>query len=1411
MDENITNKNEEQETNIKNTGFTNTNANNSNISNLDQEPVTTSPNPNPYSITNAVIPSSSKKVDKNKDKDEGKDEGKDKQPNSIIIYLETNMTNSSFTPKMLVPSVNSDTVFVDTSFEYTKEGIKEIPEEAPKETILTQFFLANQFQLMKKRTLSNFFDMQKKLSYKEAKAEGIIDNNLDLTMQTLFKENNVIYIGSKPYTIIKRKYRKGNWETDIKPSEQLVGTSSDTEKIEKEAKNELKELGEDDESLLYGSASARGKKAKNELKQKIQEQKELEQQQQELEKGQKGQTVRPSRAFIQNIQKLEKMPAFLDYLLGGDLEKNDPINFEAIKERMNPCEPITFSLVIGLTDDAFVNYITGNDETDTGINLYNKYVEAKDKLLKANQSFFDIISEQLSSILDEYNDLKQQIQDDVEDKENGSNVDLKQTKQRILGLEEQKQKYMKSIMLLSQTLIEVFNLQRPYFECIIALLEYIKINYVKMIGYKKTQRALLADKCIDYDLQVFNSLVTSSSVNENSSLEKCRQIYDSNITAYNGKHSTWFSEPDLPTVNTANELAKYQNNWRIMYIEKKQYEIYMLIIMLHCFTNQADIWKIYFEMLPDFIKSFADETRTKLANLQIELTNYNIFLTKLKDDKKPVLDDKDMLTKFNTMMTDNSQDNTDGSNYNLYSMSKKDSFLSKKNPVTEQEKRFINLKEKEVDVYQYIILFTHLLELRCLRQHFVYISELNIFTLQKEIAITFDYYYKSIERSIDDGKVFIVPKSLMWSTEELSDQANQNNTDFIRTKINSNELTERLYEQKCELVEESISSLKDYCETIHGLIEPVMDIDGITNVCKMFQMPTGSGSSLVVNLLEFPAYETRLWRWASIQDSNIDIELTEAFNAQMARIYKWSKNMKEEGEEDNYNEDWIILNNFPNNTDVDNLLKELTSNSDESKIERVKALLRCELIIFEMSSDNNGELNYDYNKGNKGMTGGAGFSDYDNIEKAFKISDTSCAILKSSYNKDSKDVDGNPVKFLFLVKVAYNTNKQNSATSYSYKLVYNNNAKYKATQNYLYSYDDIHNNISYIDFYIEYKCVKEPSVTELVTKTEGEERVEEAKEEQKEKIEEVKEEKGIAEEKTSIIKTGTGLKLSAEDIMKISDIGQLNKKKKSINKSLASRQSELTSPLTVLSEKRKTQLESEIVIFENQLQTVDQRIQELQGQKGGGQYGGGPRDRYYSTQGIQELQENQLNNPNYGQPSSMFQQPYLQQPVYPYSYGQQPIYPSVNSTMNPSYTTNPSYTKPYSQQSMINPLQQHTYAKQMTYLNKALELESKLAFYVNVELVLFPGASVSPSQKASALCGSRFEDIRKAITELFGLEYYQKPIDDAYIYQSGKSNKNEENEENEENEDKSEKTKKGGSIKKLKLKKSISKKRRNNK
>jgi hypothetical protein len=55
------------------------------------------------------------------------------------------------------------------------------------------------------------------------------------------------------------------------------------------------------------------------------------------------------------------------------------------------------------------------------------------------------------------------------------------------------------------------------------------------------------------------------------------------------------------------------------------------------------------------------------------------------------------------------------------------------------------------------------------------------------------------------------------------------------------------------------------------------------------------------------------------------------------------------------------------------------------------------------------------------------------------------------------------------------------------------------------------------------------------------------------------------------------------------------------------------------------------------------------------------------------------------------------------------------------------------------------------------ESSSKLAFYVSIELELFPGKSANVLQRSVVRCQSTFERIREAYAEIFGYQYRPKP------------------------------------------------------
>ena len=127
---------------------------NPDINNTNTNTSNTNTNTNTANISKVVIPNVAT----------GKTDKKQKAPKSVIIYLKTRVygaQNIVLVPQMLVPNVNSDTIFTDPELELTMRAIKDIPYNAPKETILTQFFLANEFEGLKARVLNSIFNTQK--------------------------------------------------------------------------------------------------------------------------------------------------------------------------------------------------------------------------------------------------------------------------------------------------------------------------------------------------------------------------------------------------------------------------------------------------------------------------------------------------------------------------------------------------------------------------------------------------------------------------------------------------------------------------------------------------------------------------------------------------------------------------------------------------------------------------------------------------------------------------------------------------------------------------------------------------------------------------------------------------------------------------------------------------------------------------------------------------------------------------------------------------------------------------------------------------------------------------------------------------------------------------------------------------
>ena len=85
-----------------------------------------------------------------------------------------------------------------------------------RKEIYTQFFNRNEFNNLLLRTMNE--SPQQIVDLATAKEEGITDNNIQVTLDTLFKSDNVIYIEGAPYTIYAHDWIIGDWQIDTRPN-----------------------------------------------------------------------------------------------------------------------------------------------------------------------------------------------------------------------------------------------------------------------------------------------------------------------------------------------------------------------------------------------------------------------------------------------------------------------------------------------------------------------------------------------------------------------------------------------------------------------------------------------------------------------------------------------------------------------------------------------------------------------------------------------------------------------------------------------------------------------------------------------------------------------------------------------------------------------------------------------------------------------------------------------------------------------------------------------------------------------------------------------------------------------------------------------------------------------------------------
>lgn len=133
-------------------------------------------------------------------------------PNALNITINTSVPGFQtikYKPNMTIPDINKDdnTVMFNPLVKLEKSVINKVPEQIR----VKEFFNRGLFN-----SLINLHGLKREPSLAEATYYGYIDNNIQITLDTIFPTNGLIYINKNPYRIADVKWRKGDWRIATK-------------------------------------------------------------------------------------------------------------------------------------------------------------------------------------------------------------------------------------------------------------------------------------------------------------------------------------------------------------------------------------------------------------------------------------------------------------------------------------------------------------------------------------------------------------------------------------------------------------------------------------------------------------------------------------------------------------------------------------------------------------------------------------------------------------------------------------------------------------------------------------------------------------------------------------------------------------------------------------------------------------------------------------------------------------------------------------------------------------------------------------------------------------------------------------------------------------------------------------------
>jgi hypothetical protein len=144
-------------------------------------------------------------------------------PDQLNITIRTSLPGNQkfeYRPSMTIQNSDEKGIKFNPLIKLNQKIIDKIPEEYR----IRQFFNKDLFSSLLDYTLYNT-NGKKAKTLKEATFKGYVDNNIKITLDTIFSVNSVIYINGKPYVISDVQWTNGEWKISNKTKTEEIDIS----------------------------------------------------------------------------------------------------------------------------------------------------------------------------------------------------------------------------------------------------------------------------------------------------------------------------------------------------------------------------------------------------------------------------------------------------------------------------------------------------------------------------------------------------------------------------------------------------------------------------------------------------------------------------------------------------------------------------------------------------------------------------------------------------------------------------------------------------------------------------------------------------------------------------------------------------------------------------------------------------------------------------------------------------------------------------------------------------------------------------------------------------------------------------------------------------------------------------------